>query len=87
MYLLDMYEHSDVIFTKENLQNGFKDIPNKNWRSQNINPNLLRAEVSKFLDDFFVDLEQKKSKKLEHFGDTAFKNQWEREVYCIPGLE
>ena len=89
MYLLDMYELAHEIFTKKNLRNDFKDIPNKEWRSQNICKDSIRAEISKLLDIFFVELKQKmpqEPKEIDHFGDSTFKHQWEREVYHIPEL-
>ncbi len=86
MYLLDMYELSDEIFRKETLKSGFKEIPNKNWRSQTICASSFHDKTSKLLN-IFSELEQKMQKEKDHhFGDVTFKNQWECEAYYIPEL-
>ena len=63
MYLLDMYELSNEIFTKENVESNFKEIPKKHWQSQNICASSFREETSDLLDNFFSELEQKSQRK------------------------
>ena len=53
MYLLDMYELSNEIFTTENLESNLEEIPNKNRRSQNIHEDSFRKETSDLLEIFF----------------------------------